>query len=134
MGRGKHAEWLGSTAWDGYPEGLPQALKDALTEGAFRAEVSRHLASRDDATLPEDGWPWPWSDSRTTDYAYAFDDGQVWGCYFGYRWFPASEEDPELPDDCPKEADFPDMSARRSVAPAGDRRSGVMVFHMPRGA
>jgi integrase len=30
---------------------------------AFRKAVKEFFAGRDDATLPEQGWPWPWEDS-----------------------------------------------------------------------
>lgn len=65
-------EWLGSIAWDGYDIGL---VAQAETESQFRKSVSDLFAPRDDVTLPERGWPWPWNDSRLTDCAYVFVDG-----------------------------------------------------------
>jgi hypothetical protein len=76
------------------------------------------------------GWPWPWEDSQTTDYAYAFDEGRVWACCFGYAWWPIDEEEPELDDGQAKTAEFPDMTERGNVAVAGSTRSGVMVFRI----
>ena len=129
VGRGKQAEWLGSVAWDGDPEAQPQAVKDALLEGTFRTEVARDLAGRDDATLPEMGWPWPWKDSRTTDYAYAFDEGEVWASHFGRNWFPANAKDPDDLLGGPKTAEFPDMSERMNVT--WGNRSGVLIVSKP---
>ena len=61
VGRGQKAEWLGSIAWDGYPDGLSDIpVLSAQTEVAFRAAVRDMLASRKDGTTPEMGWPWPW--------------------------------------------------------------------------
>jgi hypothetical protein len=73
VGRGPSAEWLGSIAWDGYRDGIPDAIILASTEADFRREVAAFLASRDDGTTPDLGWPWPWEDSHTTDCTYSFD-------------------------------------------------------------
>lgn len=155
IGRGLDAEWLGSIAMDGYPScilprderktespftqglmrHLPQpwpvgaGLFDSTTETEFRERVARVLQYRNDATTPADGWPWPWDDSRTTDYAYAFDGGRVWASPFGYAWFDPREPEPEEGDDEPvKVAVFPDMSARRAVT--FGPRSGLLVMRL----
>ena len=84
VGRGVEAEWLGSTAWDGYPSGVEVVIakggNEVLypTQNHWRTAVGDHLVSRNDGTLPKDGWPWPWDDSRTTDFAYAWDDGVIY--------------------------------------------------------
>jgi len=125
VGRGESAEWLGSVAYDGMDLAAP--IKAAADEGAYRIAVAAELAQRDDATLPAQGWPWPWEDSRTTDYAYAWDDGQVWACAFGRVWWPAKDE---RPDDCgPKTAVFPNMKDRQRVT--FGPRSGVLVVGLP---
>jgi hypothetical protein len=131
VGRGESAEWLGSIAYDGYPDGIDDAVLKARTESAYRARVVRFLAEEESATLPKDGWPWPWETSHTTDYAYAFDKGRVWACCFGHRWYHAT--DPALNDDetSAKEAVFPVMRTANH-APAGTKRSGVMVIRVPR--
>lgn len=103
---GKEAEWIGSIAWDGYEwaEDKESALAKASTEAEFREEVRTILAGRDDATFPKMGWPWPWNDSGTTDYAYYFKDGAV-------HW-----DDRE---------NWPDMSALKKTT--FGKRSGIMV-------
>lgn len=126
IGRGQQAEWLGSIAWDGYPDGLRDtAILTSKTEEGFREAVAEELARRDDGTTPVDGWPWPWANSLTTDYSYAF-DGDVYACCFGHRWYRAN--DPALNDDETedKEAVFPDMTARQRVTMG--KRSGVIVI------
>jgi hypothetical protein len=129
VGRGEDAEWIGSVAWDGYPDGFRKGgILNAATEDAFRAAVTRMLGRRDDATTPDLGWPWPWEDSRTTDYAYAFDSGKVWASCFGHEWFDPTKPEPE--EDTPKSAVFPDMSARKA-ATLGPR-SGLLVLSMPK--
>jgi hypothetical protein len=153
VGRGEQAEWLGSIAWDGYPDGISltsaeretrfgistakhydwpngEHLFDAATELEFRERVRQFFANREDITLPEQGWPWPWETSHTTDYSYAFDAGTVYACCFGHRWYRAN--DPALNEDETegKEAVFPDMTARQNVT--FGKRSGVMVLGVPK--
>jgi len=124
IGRGSDAEWLGSIAWDAYPSGLPNELLSSNSEEGFRARVAE-LSSRDDWTSPSDGWPWPWDDSHTTDYAYAFDGGTVWAASFGHGWFPASGDEPDEEASLPP-CVFPDMKAIQNVTLG--KRSGVMIF------
>jgi hypothetical protein len=126
VGRGETAEWLGSIAYDGYPDGIPDAVKQAKSEKCFREAVADFIASKESGTKPDDGWPWPWENSQTTDYAYAFEDKCVWASSFGDQWFKATGQKPEWQDQ--KVAVFPDMTARRKVAIPGSSRSGVMLF------
>ena len=133
IGRGTEAEWLGSIAWDGYPAGIDPAVLAASVEDGYRSAVAEMLA-REDGTTPDLGWPWPWDDSGTTDYAYAFEDGAVYASSFGHAWFrpnPDAENfgDPDADehgDDLGEGATFPDMSARKAVTYG--KRSGVIVI------
>lgn len=132
VGRGASAEWLGSVAFDGYPDGIEGAVLGAKGEGEFREAVAKFLASKSHATLPEMGWPWPWNDSRMTDYAYAFADGAVLASGFGSAWFdPKIKRDDDDDDDdySAEGAIFPDMSARKSVTYG--QRSGLIVVGFP---
>lgn len=126
VGRGATAEWLGSIAMDGYPEGgaVEPTLTGADTEEGYRRAVEALLATDSYATRPSQGWPWPWDDSCTTDYAYAWDGDRVWGSCFGHRWFDAREPQPE--EDTPKEAVFPNMKSRANVTMGP--RSGLIVI------
>lgn len=123
VGTGPTAEWLGSLAWDGnridgaskpelgeryYDDSAAcWAIKSAANEAEYRAAVSRLLSLNDDATLPAQGWPWPWENSHTTDYAYAFVDGAC-------KTFPWG-----------KGVEWPDMSDRSNFTLG--KRSGVIV-------
>lgn len=128
VGRTRAAEWLGSIAWDGYPDGIPAEIKGAKGEADFRAAVTAFLCERKDRTLPADGWPWPWDDSRTTDYAYAHDAEQTWASCFGTSWFRADQSEPEEEDSGDGGLpDFPDMKERRNVVLSGPR-SGLIVL------
>jgi len=92
VGRGDKAEWIGSIAWDGYPE--PYVNKGLFSDGdeaTWRKRVADFLATRDDATQVADGWPWPWEDSGTTDWSYTLDDGVVYCSCFGRAWLPVTE-------------------------------------------
>lgn len=123
-GRGAAAEWLGSIAWDGSPGEVGKQLPFQIAaESDWRASVAIFLAGREDGTMPEDGWPWPWNDSGLTDYVYAFDDGRVWA--FGEVWFDPTQPEPEPRGWAPSVV-FPDMKAIQKIA--WGKRSGVMVL------
>lgn len=137
VGKGKKIEWLGSLGWDAYPDspGLDQSHPEvmrATDERAFREAVAKMFAGRKDATLPEHGWPWPWEDSRTTDFAYTFDKGKVWLSEFGRRWVSVATylawtgEQREAYGETGKEIAFPNMKDRQRVT--FGKRSGVTVI------
>lgn len=126
VGRGESAEWLGSIAWDGYPDGIDDALLVAATEADFRAALAAFFVGRDDVTMPEAGWPWPWEDSGTTEYAYSFHDGAVRISSFGSGWLTGAEA--AAVEEWPEDAQvFPDMSGAQNVASPGSVASGLMV-------
>lgn len=86
IGRGPESKWIGSIAWDGYPDGMPPELFECTTESDFLSVLAGFL-EREDATIPDaHNWPWPWEDSHITDYTYAFDDARVWISNSGYAW------------------------------------------------
>jgi hypothetical protein len=125
IGRGKDARWLGSVAYDGYPESIldRHGLGAALTEETFRVLVAKRLA-HDDGTQPEQGWPWPWKDSQTTDYAYAFDEGQVWvSSYYGWETVDQALRGEGRVE---QQVEFPDMTDVQNVT--FGPRSGILVF------
>lgn len=142
VGRGPDAEWLGSIAWDGQEVGR---IRDATSEGNFRTFVAAFLAERDDATLPSQGWPWPWNDSGTTDCVYAWDGPMDSAGVWEVQGYPQKEwvsqaaleawqrscdgKEPHEWSDGPV-ADggpcvFPDMSARKNVTLG--QRSGLII-------
>ena len=132
IGRGKSAEWIGSIAWDGYPDGrdIQRLITGSqLTRSLgsdFRATVNTVMGKRDDFTRPEEGWPWPWGTSHTTDYAYAWDKGEIWCSCFGHEWQRLEDWDGDAEDEkMPKDA-FPDMSDIKSVTLG--KKSGVIVM------
>jgi hypothetical protein len=129
IGRGEQAEWLGSVSYDDYPRGVIDDAKTAADAETFRVAVGNFIAGRDDGTTPEMGWPWPWENSQTTDYAYALDDGKVWASRFGGPWFVATADEPDdASGTYQKSAVFPDMRDRKAVAQPGTARSGAMLF------
>lgn len=130
VGRGIDAEWLGSTAWDGYPDAkYIEALFGAMTEDEWREKVRRMLESRDDASIAGiHGWPWPWDHSGTTDYAYTFETGVVLFSRCGSKWWRTDQVKESCDDENDaKEAVFPDMSERRELA-MGTARDSIMLF------
>lgn len=126
IGIDQDAEWIGSIAWDGYPETVGDLFSHVHSKDVFRSRVAEFLSDRNDATLPDDGWPWPWDDSRLTDYSYCFHDGQVWLCCFGGAWTPFSEREGESPHTKCVICDFPDMSDIKNVTLGP--RSGLIVL------
>lgn len=121
IGTGPSSEWLGSTAFDGYPHeaksghGVPPAVIDATGEFEYRLAVADYFDSKPNSvTRPEQGWPWPWDFTSGTDYTYALQDGKVDIFNFGAAWHP-EEAGP----------DWPDMSARKNVT--FGPRSGLIV-------
>lgn len=130
IGRGKQAEWLGSIAYDGYPDNVlkdGKRLGSATSPEEFKAALANEGAKEDHFTNPEQGWPWPWEDSQTTDYAYAFDEGQVWVSCFGRAWMTVRESLDENREQCAggKEAVFPDMTDRQKVTYG--KRGGILI-------
>lgn len=109
--------WLGSIAWDGYPDGIDEPVLMSNTEESFIANLKAFFAGRDDVTLPEEGWPWPWDDSCTTDYAYCFinDKQKVLASCFGGSWFdPKNEEEPDE-EGKPLKGILPDMADIKNI-------------------
>jgi len=123
VGKGEQAEWLGSVAWDGHEWGSGEnEITKNKTGKDYRDAVAEVLTSREDGTTPEMGWPWPWSDSGTTDYAYCFVGGNIEVFCFGRPLW-----DEEAGGDEPEKEIWPNMGANFS-AEAGSVRSGVIVI------
>ena len=92
IGIGPAAEWIGSTSYDGDPEGWGKQPLAARTEDEFRAAVEEMLNSDALVTRPSEGWPWPWEDFRTSDFAYAWDPARNTGvASSGRPWVTAAE-------------------------------------------
>lgn len=125
IGRGENAEWIGSIAWDGSE--VDAQVRECTSADAFRHAVESMLKERDDATFPKDGWPWPWDDSNTTDYAWAFDEGKTWWSCFGYDWWPADKEQSEEESEAAQKGNiiFPNMKDRKNVN--FGKRSGIIL-------
>lgn len=62
-------KWLGSIAWDGNEIGN---VEEAKTKLQYLGRIKKFLNGRDDSTYPENGWPWPWRNSKITDECYVF--------------------------------------------------------------
>lgn len=133
IGRGLNAKWLGSTAWDGYPDDdRIKIICASLSEQEYVYNIERNFDQRDDATRPEQGWPWPWETSSITDYAYAWDGDRVWISCYGSAWFNLTDYekdkfgdfDPNLIEE--ERAIFPSMKEIQKVT--FGERSGIMIF------
>lgn len=133
IGRGLEAEWIGSVAFDAYPgaEYIKAVCASVSGPDDFRASVQALEHRRDFTDPAKHGWPWPWKDSGTTDYAYAFAEGRVWVSGFGRPWYAFDEGAPseELEGDEEDESKvpMPDMSARRELAIGTDRDSIIVL-------
>ena len=154
IGKGEDAEWLGSTAWDGYPSGIEILLKekaprhegwpmwhklgkypegkhlfDSQTEKEFKKRLDRYFKYRDYVSRPRDGWPWPWYSSDGTDYTYTFDEGKVWASSFGTAWFDPKNEPENGFELKGKTPIFPNMEHVSSFTMG--KRSGISIINIP---
>lgn len=55
VGRGEAAQWVGSIAWDGYPDGIGADIFKSKTPTEFVERVTAFFQGRTDVTLPEQG-------------------------------------------------------------------------------
>jgi|SRR5882724_5558105 len=132
IGIGPNAEWIGSTSYDGDPSGWGRKPLSARTEALFRNAIEEMLSDHEAlVTRPSEGWPWPWPDFRTSDYAYAWDPARNSAVVSrGYTWVTPSQmaADPDcLCSGSPlRDDEVPDM---RKV-PKGDilGKSGLMFL------
>lgn len=128
--------WQASVAYDGYDvEEMTEQnarktkrnkscwnLRHAKNETDFKAALATYLSHRDDATVTDDGWPWPWKDSCTTDRAYVFENGGV-RCFAWGKEIVPGNDDAEGPM---PEGGWPDMTSIQNVTLGP--RSGVMIL------
>lgn len=119
------ATWLGSRGWDGYPAGI-EGLKENMAEEEWRAMLEGQ-SKRKDWTPTDRGWPWPWEDSNTTDFAYVRNKqtgAVVPYCFGRLTKFEHRDEEEEGPK--PPKVKFPDMTSLRNVT--FGERSGLMIL------
>lgn len=125
--------WLGSIAWDGNVTGIDTAVLEATNPIEFADALKTFFEDRNDVTLPDRGWPWPWKDSRTTDYAYILmPNGKVMASCFGSPLFDplTSDGDDEEETDERLQNFFPDMTAVKNVR--HDEGSGIIIIQSRR--
>lgn len=69
----KRLQWIGSLYKDGHPWNIPTDILIQINPIMFEELTLDFLRSKDSA-IREDGdmWPWPWADSRMSDYSYIF--------------------------------------------------------------
>ena len=134
-GKGRDANWLGSVGMDGHPETISEQLSLTLefqsiaSEADWTESVAAVFDAHEEHTLPEMGWPWPWDDSNTTDYAYTYEAGKVWVSCFGRLWVTlqwALEEEDAWDAMEGGQLDFPDMSAIKNIR--YDSGNAPMIF------
>ena len=131
VGKGKDAEWLGSIAYDGTE--IDDQIRECTSPEAYRYAVASFLEDRDDATLPKDGWPWPWEDSGTTDCSYWHFDGRTWSAQGRTEvYVPCGEDRPKTDGEYEKmlegreRIELPNMKGKQKVT--FGKRSGLMIF------
>lgn len=86
IGVGEDAKWIGSVDQDGYPDAIPAEILIQINEIMFEELVVEFLQSRKPRSYISsegDKWPWLWSDSRMTDYAYIFFQARVVMSHYG---------------------------------------------------
>lgn len=71
-------EWIGSLYKDGHPWNIPTDILIQINPVMFEELTVEFLESKDSAIKSKgDKWPWPWADSRLTDYSYIFMGNKV---------------------------------------------------------
>jgi hypothetical protein len=113
-GRGKDAQYLGSIGHDAFLDVLAGYFEDVTKREHFDECLAKVFAKYGEIPA-ENGWPWPWKDSHTTDNAIAFDEGRVWASHYDGCWAPL--DDYESPTDIPCE--FPDMRSNEEATAEG---------------
>lgn len=122
------------------------AVLNAHSEAEFRAAVNIFFSSRDDVTCPEQGWPWPWATSATSDCSYWFFDGRAWDASSehydsGDVYLPCDETEPDWDADEDARAawyagrekiDFPEMDDS-NFARSGSRSGLIVISSGPLG-
>lgn len=121
----KQMEWIASKSFDGYPDGIDKKVLESKTEEQYRENLNFFFIDKDDVTLPEDGWPWPWNDSNTTDYSYIFENNKVMASNYGGKLFDPLIEEPEEDENKGEIPEFPDMKDIKNVA--FGKRSGMII-------
>ena len=87
-------EWLGSVSQDGGVFDIPADILIAGDQITYEEKVEEYLKNRFERGVIksiEQEWPWPWADSRLTDYSYIFNicTGKVLVSMFGGRLMDA---------------------------------------------
>jgi len=136
VGKGAEAEWIGSIALDGYRDGIDDQILQCTSPEAFRHAVKSFLGERDHATTPEQGWPWPWNTSATTDCSYWHFGGKTWesisghfvDCYAPCDQPELDEEEPDYEEQIAalERINYPDMETKKNVTMGP--RSGLIVI------
>lgn len=116
-------QWVGSI-YGGRPEEVGgNILKgvDMATEFESRVELFLN-ANRKRASLPGDGWPWPWVTSAETDWVYQYLDHRVWVHKKGTNFWKSGKMkiscDPDL---------FPCMADVQNIGTT--ERSGMILVY-----
>lgn len=68
-------EWLGSVSQDGGIFNIPTDVLISGDQTMYEEKVEEYLRNRFKNGIIksiDSGWPWPWADSRLTDYTYIF--------------------------------------------------------------
>lgn len=127
-------DWLASIAWDGYPDGIEKTILHSQEINEYLKALKHFLDNRDDVTYSEDGWPWPWETSATTDFAYLYDQilGKVLVFNRNNEWFDVKrylEDDFDIDD-----AEELIMETTHTLPifdasnPAMGKNSGLLIF------
>lgn len=68
---GDALEWKGSLEWDCSEDHIPDSVIQSSCNEEFLLNLEELFKQRREAAhLPDKGWPWFWSTSKQTDFAY----------------------------------------------------------------
>jgi hypothetical protein len=79
-------KWIGSLHHDGHPWNIACKVLIQVNKTMYEETVIDFLEQKPGAIIPSKGtahkWPWPWANSRMTDYTYFF--SLVYGKVYAY--------------------------------------------------
>lgn len=79
----KEPKWIGSINQDGHPWHIPCKLLVQINATMYEEITVEFLMARAGYIESHgDEWPWPWEDSRMTDYSYFF--SKSYSCVYAY--------------------------------------------------
>jgi hypothetical protein len=74
IGQGPESNWIGSITHDAFPQNIPLDILICINPTLYEELVVEFIEKMNGIIKTNgQGWPWPWHDSKLTDYSYIFE-------------------------------------------------------------